>query len=77
MKAVLGLLGDNQDSIEAHDIYLDCLKVWTTTTGCSDLKHVSDDSLDFRSDCLCVVNERSVEESAINEIVTDGNVLVN
>ena len=29
MKATVSLLGDNQDSIETNDVYLDYVKVWT------------------------------------------------
>ena len=47
VRATVGLLGDNQDSIETNDIYLDYVKVWTTTTDCGSLKHVFDETFRF------------------------------
>ena len=47
MKTTVSLLGDNQDSIETKDTYLDYVKVWTTTTDCGGLKHVFDDIFRF------------------------------
>ena len=47
VKTTVSLLGDNQDSIETKDTYLDYVKLWTTTTDCGGLKHVFDDALRF------------------------------
>ena len=47
VKAVLSLLGDNQDSIKSSDTYLDYVKVWTTTTDHGGFKHISDDTFRF------------------------------
>ena len=47
MKTTVSLLGDNQDSIETNDTYLDYVKVWTTTSDCGSLKHDFDDTFRF------------------------------
>ena len=47
VKTTVSLLGNNQDSTETNDTYLDYVKVWTTTTDCGGLKHVFDETFRF------------------------------
>ena len=47
VKTTVSLLGDNQDSTETNDTYLDYVKVWTTTTDCGGLKHVFNETFRF------------------------------
>ena len=72
MKATLGLLGNNQDSIETNDSYMDYVKVWTTKTDCGGLKHVFDDNFRFFKALEMIAYEllmkQTPRESEINEI---------
>ena len=47
VKTTVSLLGDNQDSTETNDTYLDYVKVWTTTNDCGGLKHVFNETFRF------------------------------
>ena len=47
VKTTVSLLGDNQDSTETNDTYLDYVEVWTATTDCGGLKHVFDETFRF------------------------------
>ena len=75
MKATLNLLGDNQNSKETNDTYLDYVKVRTTKTDCGGLKHVFDDILRFRKALDMIAYEllmrQTPRESTTNEMVTD------
>ena len=47
VKTTVSLLGDNQDSTETNDTYLDYVKVWATTTDCVGLTHVFNETFRF------------------------------
>lgn len=79
VKAALSLLGDTQSNIETYDTYLDYVKVWTSTTDRGGLKHVSDDTFRFFKALELIAYELLIKETtrehAINEMVTNENVL--
>ena len=72
MKATLSLLGDNQNSIETNDTYLDYVKMWATTTDSGGLKHVFDDTFRFLKAIEMIAYEllmrQTPRESAINDV---------
>lgn len=79
VKALLNLLGDDHSNIEPYNSYLAYVKVWTETTNCGGLKHVSEDT--FRCfKALELITYEFLKKGAtkmerMSQVVADDNVL--
>ena len=63
VKTTVSLLGDNQDSTETNDTYLDYIKVWTTTTDCGGLKYVFNETFRFLKALDMIVYKLLLEQT--------------